>query len=134
MIARSILAALVLTCVAGCSNLSDELIGSWTGKLDIKALESTTGETADIARGIAKIFEYELELKADETYSGQFGPFPSSGTWELDDHTLILSPKNVSRGMSKQKMKLTVSYAGTEINVKDPSQETNLDVIFRRDR
>jgi hypothetical protein len=134
MIARSILAVMVLTCLAGCSNLSDELIGSWTGKLDIESIESSTGESADIARGIAKIFKYELELKEDSTYVAQLGPFPSSGSWELDDHTLILRPSNAARGMSKEKLKLNVSYAGTEIHVKDPSQETSLDVIFRRNR
>jgi hypothetical protein len=85
-----------LLILGGCLSAEQRLVGKWRGKVE---MDQTVKSAMGMAGGLASMFQPQLDLRPDKTFSLSLGPAPIEGTWKLEPGQLVLTPKTMM-GMS----------------------------------
>jgi hypothetical protein len=105
-------------CAAGCLSPEQQLVGTWTGKVELGESAKSL-PNSQMASGYANMIQPKLDLRPDKTFTLTLAVAPVDGTWRRENNELILTPKKVmgmSTGDIKKKADKEFKHAKSESN------------------
>ena len=98
---RFLLLLLPLLILAGCSP-EQQLLGKWRGKAEISS--NLKSQMPPQASAFTDMFQPQLDLRPDKTFTLTLSVAPIDGTWKLENNVVTLTPKTVM-GMTTDDVK-----------------------------
>ena len=123
-----ILSSLALLLVAGCGGASEKkLVGFWVQAYETEQQQSIAEAASQIQGAGSSGVQMSLDLLKDRTFSFVIGGVASSGTWKVEDQSLMLTYTDVNGDVlgDGKTVQLSISDNNKQLRFKSGSNSSD---------